>query len=339
MSPSTLEKVPIHDIELDTRNPRIRRFLEMYDTETVTEHQISLALDVTGDLTEAGLKDATTPAKLKASIIANGGIRQPIIVNREPGGKLVCIEGNTRLWIYRDLDKKKAPGTWDAIPSLVYDQLPDDDIDSIRLQAHIVGPRPWDAYSKAKYLWELQHNSMMPLNRIIELCGGSKRDVQTAIQAYADMESFYRPLCIHDDFDSERYSGFVEYQKHKVKTAVLSAGFSGSDFGRWIHGRKINHLREVRQLPLILRDETARKIFLKDGVKAAMDVLERSDVDTNLEKVTLDQLVRSVTAKAGRVSMEELNRFQNDPDCRTPEYIEDAIDALDYLLSQIRGPE
>ena len=340
MSPFKLERLSIYDIDLDTENPRIRRFLQIYESENVTDDQISLALDVAGEeSTETGLKDATTPAKLRASIVANGGIRQPIIVNRVSSGRLVCIEGNTRLWIYRSLHTNKAKGSWDSIPCLVYDELDDDDIDSIRLQAHIVGPRPWDAYSKAKYLWELQNKEMMPLNRIIELCGGSKRDVQIAIQAYADMEAFYRPLCIHDDFDAGRYSGFVEFQKNKVKRAVLLSGHDTSDFGRWIYDRRIDALREVRHLPQILKDTKARKVFLNSGVKAALELLDKPDVDLDFGKATFDELVKQVTIRAGRVSMEELRKFQNDPNCRTPDHIDDAVDALNFLLSQIRAPD
>ena len=337
MSPFVLQQLSIHDIDLDTENPRIRRFLQIYESENVTDDQISLALDVAGEeSTEAGLKDATTPAKLRASIVANGGIRQPITVNRESNGKLVCIEGNTRLWIYRSLHTNKAKGNWDTIPCLVYEHLKDDDIDSIRLQAHIVGPRPWDAYSKAKYLWELQNKEMMPLNRIIELCGGSKRDVQTAIQAYADMEAFYRPLCLHDDFDAGRYSGFVEFQKNKVKQAVLLSGHDTSDFGRWIYDRRIDALREVRHLPQILKDANARKVFLKSGVKAALELIDKPDVGADLGTATFDELLKEVTIRASRVSMEELRTFQRDATCRTPDYIDDAVDALSFLLNQIR---
>ena len=335
MKSGNFEHLPIEEVKLDTRNPRIRRFLEIYEGDT-SEDQIALALNVTGDSAEAGMRDATTPAKLRASIVANGGIRQPIIVNRAADGSLVCIEGNTRLWIYRRLNKDAAEGDWLKIPALVHSGLSDDDIDSIRLQAHLVGPRPWDAYSKAKYLWELQNFEMMSLSRIIELCGGSKKDVTTAISAYADMESFYRPICTKDDFDTERYSGFVEYQSNRVQTAILSSGYDGNDFARWIHERKINNLQEVRQLPHILKNAKAREIFLAKGVKAAMEVVDRPDMDTNLKSATLDQLARAVATKARQVGMDELRQYQSDPGAETPQYVDDAIDALSYLLAQIR---
>ena len=77
MKSGTFFQLPIGEVEIDTRNPRIRRFLEIYDGQ-ISEDEIELALNVTGESAESGMKDSTTPAKLSASIIANGGIRYPI---------------------------------------------------------------------------------------------------------------------------------------------------------------------------------------------------------------------------------------------------------------------
>jgi hypothetical protein len=206
--------LPIEQVELDRTNPRIRRFLESYSGEP-TFDQIALALDVAGSGKDEA-QGATTPEKLKRSILSNGGIMQPIIVNKQPDGRHVCVEGNTRLYIYRSFVAEGAEGDWTHIPALVHEQLSLRDVDAIRLQAHLVGPRAWDAYSKAKYLWELQFKELMPLDRIVEFCGGNRREVTTAIQAYADMEHYYRSICDSDDYDTERYSGFVELQSTKV---------------------------------------------------------------------------------------------------------------------------
>jgi hypothetical protein len=201
--------LPVDEIELDRTNPRIRRFLEIYAGEP-TYDNIALALDVAGSGGDA--QGATTPEKLRNSILTNGGIMQPIIVNKDRDGRLVCIEGNTRLYIYRAFVDEHVEGDWTHIPALVHEELGVTDIDAIRLQAHLVGPRPWDAYSKAKYLWELQHKELMPLDRIIAFCGGNRRDVVQAIQAYADMETYYRPVCTDDYYDTEKYSGFVDFK-------------------------------------------------------------------------------------------------------------------------------
>lgn len=130
-------------------------------------------MDVAGEPGEEG-KGATTPEKLRNSILANRGIMQPIIVNRQKDGRLVCIEGNTRLYINRQFQNDGVEGDWSTIPAIVHDCVAGDGVNAIRLQAHLVGPRAWDAYSKAKYQWELHNKYLMPLDRLVDLCGGSK---------------------------------------------------------------------------------------------------------------------------------------------------------------------
>src|SRR5262245_16577344 len=235
------------------------------------------------------------PEKLKNSILTNGGIMQPIIVNKLKDGRHTCIEGNTRLYIYRSFVADEVPGDWQKIPALVHEALSLEDVDAIRLQAHLVGPRPWDAYSKAKYLWELQHKELMPLDRLVAFCGGNKRDVTTAIQAYADMETYYRPICDADDFDTERYSGFVELQSARVKDAILKAGFTLKDFAHWIRNNNIKNLNEVRQLPRVLPDKKARDVFVKKNMKSALDVLEKPELSAGLKGASIGQLARALT--------------------------------------------
>src|SRR5260221_366459 len=78
--------LPVDEVELDRTNPRIRRFLEIHVGEP-TYDQIALALDVTGGSGGDDTQGATTPEKLRNSILQNGGIMQPIIVNHEPDGR------------------------------------------------------------------------------------------------------------------------------------------------------------------------------------------------------------------------------------------------------------
>jgi hypothetical protein len=134
-----LTLLPVDQVELDRTNPRIRRFLEFHAGEPTYE-QIALALDVAGSGQDA--QGATTPEKLRNSILTNGGIMQPIIVNKESDKRLVCIEGNTRLYIYRAFVAEQVEGDWTQIPALVHEGLAASDVDAIRLQAHLVGPRP-----------------------------------------------------------------------------------------------------------------------------------------------------------------------------------------------------
>jgi hypothetical protein len=328
------QDLSIYEVELDRENPRIRRFLESYEGE-LTDEQIALALDVAGEGGEEG-KGATTPEKLRNSILANRGIMQPIIVNRQADGRLVCIEGNTRLYIYRAFDGDGVPGNWSVIPAIVYDDLKDDGVDAIRLQAHLVGPRQWDAYSKAKYQWELHYKQMMPLERLVELCGGDRRDVERSINAYADMENHFRKL--HEPgeyYDTQRYSGFVELQNKKVKIAILKANHSMDDFAQWIKSGLISGLASIRQLPRVLADKKAHAIFLKKGMRAALDAIEQPETNSDLKGASISQLARALTEKVEGIPFIELQRLRANPDDDAVRYVLDALEALQNLANDI----
>src|SRR5689334_15805233 len=194
-APTNMQMIPVAEIQLDRDNPRIRKFLEMYG-EDPTPEQFYLALGAAGD--EEGDHSATFE-KLKNSIQTNGGIIQPIIINRK-NGKLICVEGNTRVALYKRFLAEKVKGNWTQIPALVYDEMDDLQIDSIRLQVHLVGTRQWDPYSKAKYLHSLRHDKGMPLAMVVEFCGGREKEVVEAINAYSDMETYYRPIVQEGSF-------------------------------------------------------------------------------------------------------------------------------------------
>jgi hypothetical protein len=161
--------IPVGQLELDLGNPRIARMLEMFDPTQISSEQIALALGA-GDSQEGDTY--TTFYSLKESIRTHGGIIQPIIVNQLADGRLVVIEGNTRLQVYRDFLRDNVPGDWGKIPAVIHNNLTPNSIDAIRLQAHLVGPRPWDPYSKARYLNQLRNSGQMTFEQLVDFCGG-----------------------------------------------------------------------------------------------------------------------------------------------------------------------
>lgn len=164
----SFELLDVNSLELDRSNPRIAQYLEMYGDD-ITAEQMSLALSSGDSL--AG-DTGTTFHSLRESIKTCGRIIHPIIVNRDAGGKLVVVEGNTRVLIYRELLDQGHGGNWATIPAMVYRELGADQIDAIRLQAHLVGPRQWDPYSKARYLDHLRNSEHLTLAQIVDFCGG-----------------------------------------------------------------------------------------------------------------------------------------------------------------------
>lgn len=331
------QQVPIDEIILDKSNPRIKLWLEIYEGEPTPE-QIHQALGAGADDKES--QGGTTFSKLKNSILTNGGIIQPVILNALPNGKKVCIEGNTRVCLYKSFRDQNVAGSWDKIPAIVYTSLDEEQIDAIRLQAHLVGPRPWDPYSKAKYLTYLRNREKMPFSRLVDYCGGSQKVVMESIDAYADMEKFYRPLCDSEgDFDPRRFSGFVELQKNNVKTAISEAGFEVSDFAEWIYDKRIDPLNTVRWLPKILKNKKATQIFLKKGAAEAIKVLDRPDLSKALQEATLAQLCQAVAEAINKISFAQVQELQKDTTSDTYQALLEAQDAINSFMTNIQPNE
>lgn len=327
----THEEIPVEEIELDSSNPRIRKFLEMYGGNPTPE-QIFLALGAGNE--EDDRKDGPTFQKLKQSIITSGGIIQPVILNRRANGTLVCIEGNTRVALYKEFLKSRTPGSWSTIPALVHNEIDDAAVHAIRLQVHLVGPRPWDPYSKAKYLRDLRHNEHLPFSKIVDFCGGRQSEVSTFINAYNDMEAYYRPIIADDgDFDTTRFSGFVELQKPGVKQAVTQAGFDYKDFATWIRDNKLFPLRTVRLLPRILRNARARDVFLKKDAREAEKVLEKPEIDKNLQDANLGQIARALSEKLATLPYEQYQKLRADS---TSDTVQALLEAQEKLSEFIR---
>jgi hypothetical protein len=332
----TLMPIPIDDIELDINNPRIAKYIEIYG-EKIKAEQIALALNV-GDPDSDDT--STTYRSLKASIRTNGGIINPIIVNKRPDGSLVVIEGNTRVAIYRELREEKAPGDWDEIIALVTENMTPTEIDSIRLQAHLVGPRAWDPYSKAKYLEYLRNSEHLTLNQIVDYCGGREREIMNYIQAYLDMENYYRPLLTSDDeFDPSRFSAFVELQKNVMKDSLLKSGFSESDYADWVMTHKIHPLLAVRKLPMILANPKSREVFLKHkgkgAIEAAEKMLDKPTPEAALREATLQELADEIVQRILSLPYSQFQALKSDSAGSGVQSILDARDQLEEFINNL----
>ena len=200
------KKLPIDQVELDLANPRIKQWLEIYGDD-ITSEGIALALSAS-----SGTSSTSTYSALKESIRVNKGIINPIIVNRTSEGKLIVIEGNTRLQIYKEFAMADPEGPWKEIIAIVYDALPVEQIHAIRLQTHLVGPREWDPFSKAKYLNQLSNIDKLPMAIIISFCGGKSAEIRKLIDAYTDMTKYYFKKADEAgiDPDPREFSKFAE---------------------------------------------------------------------------------------------------------------------------------
>lgn len=335
MSDSTFMRLPLEGVELDITNPRIAKFIEMYGGD-ITAEQMSLALGAGETPSDA---NSTTFYSLRESIRTNGGIIHPIIVNKQLDGRCVVIEGNTRALIFREFKKQKVEGDWDLIPAMVYEGLSQKDVDAIRLQAHLVGPRDWDPYSKAKYLDHLRNSKHLTMAQIFDFCGGRKREVLDYIAAFNDMEEHYRPLVTDDQFDQSRFSAFVELQRPRVKQTIVNHKFTFGDFSEWVMDGLISPLNMVRQLPQILDNPKSRAVFLKDGAQAAMKFLEVPEVVDSLKGISLEDLARELSRRVLGMAYSELQRLRANVAGDENAVLCEARDNLDQVCKDIAAEE
>lgn len=334
MTSLSIQYLPISSIVLDQRNPRVAPALESIEGEP-PQNFIELALgQFAPDDEDKGA--STTFSSLKASIRAYKGLINPIVVTPREDGTYVVIEGNTRVSIYRQLALEKIPGAWDTIPAIVRQDILEDGEHAIRLQAHLVGPRQWRPYAKAKYLHMLYMDQKLSVNEILDYCGGNarKREIEDYIAAYTDMQDHYMPLIGQNQPDYSRFSAFIELQKPQVKQSIVKASFTLDDFSQWVHESKISPLNTVRQLPRILGNPEARKKFLSHDAREAMKVLEQPSSNAAIKEATIEQLANAMASKIRALNWPDVKGLSEDHDSQRAQALTDCFEELHDLCKQ-----
>lgn len=328
------EMLKIENIDLDYENPRIARMLERWGgIENITAQAVAMALGQDGDGSFEVLKD---------SIKVNSGIIQPIIVNHV-NNKYVVIEGNTRVQIYKDL-KNECKGTerekiWEEIIAIVHENLGRSQIDSIRLQSHLVGPRDWDPYSKAKYLHTLYYSDYLSINEIISYCGGKATEVRKMISAYEDMTKYFVPLLNGEDIPHKKFSAFMELQNRKVLDAIQYNKFTKEDFAKWVLNDNIDKMANVRMLPDILPDKNACKVFLDENCTEAYKLISIPGLDSGLLKdadyIALAKQLQQKLNSIGAHFVKKMSEGEDSIAYNTKNALYDLKDVLDETLDMI----
>ena len=333
--------VDVQAIAFDTENPRIRMALTKYG-DRVTPKRIHFALRSMG----TAATGTSSYESLRDSIRAMGGISIPITVITQPPG-YICIDGNTRLAIYREFLERGVNGDWKTIKAVVRDDADQREIERIRVTAHLVGAREWPPYEKARYLHYLRDKKLMDYGEMIQLCGGNRADIERQIEAYHDMNTYYRDVVEDAAFIVDRYSGFKELQKPAVKNAIFNAGLDLRDFGEWIRDGNIMRLADVRKLPQVLSDPEAKAKFLQGGprsIETAIRLLEQrranehDETKTTLSKATVYQLAEVLGRRIEDLPYSELRALKQQNNAAMRERVgilESLFESLRSLLTDV----
>lgn len=161
------------DLEFYSENPRLYSIIYSgggMDQEGICSHL--LAMDHVKQLIN--------------SIQSNGGLTDPLLV-APIDGKLVVVEGNSRLAAYRALARKD-PVKWNTVKCRV---LPEDwkadDLFAILGEYHIIGRKDWAPYEQAGYLYRRNVEQKKPPAEIAQELGLSVRQVNHLINVYRFM--------------------------------------------------------------------------------------------------------------------------------------------------------
>lgn len=260
--------VPLKKLILDIENPRIQYYLDTRLNDDITQNKIKFALAEGNEQYD----------KLKEHIERNGGIYDPIWVVFDKEFYIV-IEGNTRAYIYEELSEKYVnDDRWKMISAYVLPHKVDRNvINFIRLEKHLFGPTPWDAYEKARELYRLNTHEDYSLKRLEQLTKLSASDIRNNIQAYMDMEEEYLKK-YNKPSERLKFSYFVEFRKNKeLKRLVKESKISLLDFCDWVGEGKFRRGEDIRKLPLVLKDDQAKQALMDENFQAALDQLEQKN--------------------------------------------------------------
>lgn len=303
-----IQYIPIKNIFLDLENPRSKYSDPNEDqsdifNEVRQQHTAALLRQQSGD----GAKGYSVNA-LKQSIIQTGAVVNPIWI-KSSGGNFICIEGNTRLCIYKDLNQENPEDTkWQTIPAIVYEDISKEEENKLKLTAHIVGTREWKPYNKAKYVIDLLDNTNFTFSEISEIVGGQVGELSKQIAACRKFDEYYLPKA-HGDKSHSQFSHFIELEKNpSCDQALKDKGLDYDTFSDWVLEEKFRMAINVRKLKDVLENEDAFNAFQRDGFESARSFLETKP-EVDLGNASLMALSNEIQKK---LKYEELTDIAED---------------------------
>ena len=343
--------VAIGQIALDTENPRIRAALERQGIHDPNEDQLRFHLK---SAMIGGGSGGSGYRALKESIKANGGASQPITLVKVKGQsekRYRCIDGNTRVSIYKELSEEKTTGDWKEIYAVILEAKDGQEearaIEELRMVSHIVGPREWSPYRRAKYINELRNKRLLSWREIEGRCGGrvKKDELEEDLAAYELMEEYRESLGEEGNFKEIRFSAYRELVRRRVLPTLQKHGMTADDFHRWVAKDVLAKDEQVRHLKGVLEDEEARAVLREEkptSLQEAIDIVDdkrkkdqrRSEEARILQGMGIMELGRALTARVNGATWSEIKALSKEQD-ELKELVTDLRENADELGRQI----
>lgn len=310
------KKLDINKVKVDLENPRIAEDIKAFKgtEKEKRDHVEDILVGYDGE------GNGKSAEELKKSIIQSQGIVEPIIVEKSDDG-FICIEGNTRVSIYKDLLKSHSnKELWETIPAVVHDSLDEKVRHSIRLDSHFVGKKEWKPFDKGKYVSKLLDDGWA-MQEIVEHVGGKKGQLFNYVYAYSDWMKYYEKQFDGEYMDPDDFSMFITARQGPIQEALDGSdpiNKDMNDFASWVKNKKLGAARLHVQpyLAKVLNNEKARTEFLKPN-KNLKDVIKHlpveSSKDRRIEDASIDELCDYLSNKIEEhTNNKEFDYFKSD---------------------------
>jgi hypothetical protein len=254
--------LPLDDVKLDPRNPRIANTVAFSLTDEGPALQKKIA---------AILWEDDDVRDLYRQVLINKGLVERIIV-RQDG---TAVEGNCRTVVYRKLHEKyPADKKWLRIPSrLLPGDIGDRDIAILLGEMHVAGKNTWTPFEKAGHVYRLHKDFALTQDEIAQRLRMSKSKVNQLIRAFDVMKNKYLPS-YPGAINVRKFSYFEElFKKPPLRDWVASTPDAEETFVEWVGKGRLSQGVHVRDLPAILENDDAIRALTDDGFVAAQKVL------------------------------------------------------------------
>lgn len=223
--------------------------------------------------------------ELYKQILSAGGVYEEPVLNSE----MVVIEGNRRVVCLRKLKEEANEGKLPGISKNQFDKikckiLPKDAspqlIDIFLATIHVKGKKPWNAFNKAKHVFNLYNSAGLSYDDLSKRLGMGKATVIRAVEVYGATQKYGEKYKTDKEW-FRKFTYFDELFKRKDLKEFRKDPKNIEKFGNWVFHKKLDDVREVRQLIKILENSEAFDEFEKKDFNAAMSEIASKDPSIN----------------------------------------------------------
>jgi hypothetical protein len=290
-------QVPVDQLTLDPKNPRIQYLLGMQVGQVPQERLEEL------------LWEKNVVKALATSIQQNGGVFDPVIVQKEDG-RLVVREGNSRTVACRRLAENH-PGDerFSTVPAMIFDEeLTEDDLAVYLADVHVAGKNKWGGYEQAKHVSELYHQFGKPYEWLAIHLRLSKSRITQDLKAYKWTTDFLAENSDPKNLDKFAFFQELARKRHLADRYTNDLPFQ-QQFNRWLVEGKLTRSFDVRKLEMVLAHPQAAKALGEKGFQQASEVLVKEDPALGSE---LYAAVEKATLKLKKAPADEIPEISKD---------------------------